>query len=222
MSTSRINHVIEGDFRPVSGTQSNAKTHSVTQPFNPLASTSSGAVDLANPLGKSDGLAAGMLSSVMNVRESDSQYVSRDQGMLSRLFGKTSERDKRITQHELAQTGQVCTFLEKKLALECEAIYLRCQDDVNNWLARHRIASRRDLIAFATLELQGLKNTIEDRRVEYTNYLRRRIQRLDQNSDMGLLMEAEAADMRVEMEEHLAFLRTLEEHFRQAVMQKIG
>ncbi|MBS4052714.1 MAG: hypothetical protein KGZ69_16165 [Methylomonas sp.] len=222
MSKSSSNRVLEGDFRPLSGSQSNAESYPINQPFNPLASSSSSGMDLANPLGKSDALGSGMLSAVMHVRELDAQYVSREKGLLARFFGKESERDKRIAQHELAQTGQVCTFLENKLTMECNAIYLRCQDDVNNWLARHRIASRRDLITFATEELQGLKNTIEDRRECYSDYLRRRIQRLDRNRDMALLVEAEVADMQTEMAEHLAFLRELEEHFRQAVKQKIG
>ena len=217
------NQVLEGEFLPYRGnTAESTNFLAGNNPgSNPLAGFSGG-VDLASLQGDADPLGGGMLSAIRQVREHDTQYVQRDKGALARLFGRETERDKRIAQHELTQTSQVCSFLEKKLGLECEAIYLRCQDDVNNWLARHRIASRSDLISFATQQLQALKETIEQRRVDYTAYLRRRVERLRANQDMALLLEVESADLRTEMEEHLAFLRSLEEHFRAAIKERVG
>lgn len=175
-----------------------------------------------NPFGRRDPVSENMLDSIKNVHQNDALFVKRDKGFLNTLFGKTTERDRRLEKHELTQTDQVCTFLEKKLALECEAIYLRCQDDTNNWLTRHRLASRSDLIDFATKELQNLRDTIEVRRAEYSMYLRRRQQRLVQNADMGMLYDAEVKDLEIEINEHLAFLRSLEAHFRDAIQQRIG
>jgi hypothetical protein len=217
MTSTSKPRVIEGEFIHVaSAEKSSPESH-----LNPLARIG-GAVDLANPLGKRDALGEGMLQSVLNVREEDQAYLRRDRSLWARLTGKTSPRDQRIAQHDLAQCDTVCTFLEKKLALETDALYLRCQDDVNVWLARHRIASRGDLIDFATRELQGLKNTLEERRDEFTKYLRQRTQRLQRNADLELLVEAEVADMQAELQQHLTFLRELEELFRAAVKERIG
>lgn len=218
MNHSKQTTYIDAEFQtiPDSG---GPGSHSAS--FNPLAPTPRGANALSS-LSQGDSQGKSMLANIMNVREHDQQFVQRDQGLLSRMFGKKDARTKRIDAHELAQTNTVCTYLEKELAVQCEAMYLRCQDDVNNWLARHRIASRRDLIDFATGELQSLKDTIEKRRATYTNYVRVRIERLQKNNDMGMLVEVEVADMQIEMREHLAFLRELELHFREAVKQRVG
>lgn len=215
--------VLDGEFMPfASGDSQRGSLFPSGNAGTPFSGFSSTQVDLANPQGNADALGEGMLSAIRNAHEGDAQYVKREKSFFARMLGKKDARDRRIEQHELAQTSQVCTFLEKKLTLECDAIYERCKDDVNNWLAHHRIASRRDLITFATAELQGLRDTIETRREAYTEYLRRREARLSRNRDIQFLVDAELEDMRTEMEEHLAFLRGLEEHFRQAIQQKIG
>ena len=89
-------------------------------------------------------------------------------------------------------------------------------------LACHRIVDRADLISFATQELLAMQLTIEQRREAYTDYLRRRIDRLRANLDMELLVEVESADIRYQMEGYLALLRGLEENFRTEVKKWAG
>lgn len=224
MDSKRNPLALEGEYLPFNGsTNERSNFFQANDPANnPLAGFSGGGADLSILQGQVDPLGSGMLNAIRQVREHDTQYVQRDKSFLDRLLNRTTERDKRIDQHDLTQTSEVCAFLEQKLGLECKAIYERCKDDVNNWLARHRIASRGDLISFATNELQALKDTLEQRRETYTAYLRRRMQRLQANPDMALLIQAESDDLRAELTQHLEFLRSLEDHFRAAIKERVG
>ncbi|MCU1251301.1 MAG: hypothetical protein JWQ49_4330 [Edaphobacter sp.] len=201
---------IHGDFKRES-----------SSPIRPLARTSAGNVLAGNGVGE-DLFGADIVERVRNLRKSDDAYLHRDRSWWDRLTGRETARDKRIEQHDLAQTEQICKFLERKLGLECEALYLRLNDDVNGWLARHRIAARSELIEFATRQLQELKQTLEERRRQYNDLVRVRVNRLQANSDLELLVDAEVRDLTTELDEHLDFLRQLESLFRAAIMERIG
>jgi hypothetical protein len=193
------------------------------KPLNPLARVSPGLPRMSLPSSpRPDPLAQRMIASVQHVRQGDVDVANRPRSLRERLFGTKGRREKRLEELDYNRTDAVCTLLEKEIALQCEALYLRCKDEVDNWLVAHRITSRRELIEAVTAQLDELKATIEDRRVSFNATVRRRMERLQDNQDMELLVDAEIEDMRSEIVEHLAFLRQLEEHFRAAVKERIG
>jgi hypothetical protein len=206
----KLPRVIEGNF----------SKESVSR-IKPLARASGIPADVGTSRPE-DSFGVAIVERLRNLRKSDDEYLNRSRSWWDLITGRVTSRDKRIEEHDLTQTDQVCKFLERKLSLECEALYLRLQDDTNNWLARHRIAARSELIEFATEQLQKLKETLEERRQQYTRLVRARTLRLQENEDLELLLDAEIRDMQSELEEHLTFLRELEDLFRAAIRERIG
>ncbi len=164
------------------------------------------------------------LESLMGAEIQQSAMASlqtQPKGLLSNIFGKKTALETKQEGFHLKQADTIFKHLDKRLELQCEALYLRMQDDVNTWLASKRIAARSELITFATNAMQQLKDNLENRRIEFSSYLKRRVTRLESET-LSILAEAEALDIKRELEQHLDFLRELEEHFRCAIKERIG
>jgi hypothetical protein len=78
------------------------------------------------------------------------------------------------------------------------------------------------LLAQVTLQIDAFKATIEERRASFTATIRKRVQRLHDNQDMEILVDAEVEELREEIREHMDFLRRIEEQFRNSLKERLG